>query len=122
MPRKQRQFEESPPAVIGDLVAKLADELQNSREYGQPVIDEERFPTGKIRVVVIWDVWDGLPFEDRTAVILQAYERAEGREKRDAIALASGLTFPEAHAAGMLPFEVVLASRKERSGDVGTVR
>lgn len=113
MPRKQRTFEEPPRPKTDDLVQELAGELRHSRESGQPVIDEESFPTGKIRVVVVWDKWDRLPMEDRTTTILQAYEQAEGREKRDKIALASGLTVPEAHAAGMLPFELLPALRSD---------
>jgi hypothetical protein len=116
MPRKQRRFDETPRRGQSHvLVARLADELRHKQESGQPVIDEEFFPTGKIRVVVIWDEWDRLALEDRTAVILQAYEAAEGREYRDKIALASGLTVPEAFAAGMLPYEVIPALRKSDS-------
>src|SRR5438445_1935220 len=44
--------------------------------------------------------------------MLRAYEQAEGRDYRDRIALASGLTVPEAHAAGMLPYQVIAAVRK----------
>src|SRR6266446_5364437 len=54
----------------------------------------------------------GRQVEDRTATILRAYEQAEGREYRDRIALASGLTVPEAQAAGMLPYQVIAAVRK----------
>jgi hypothetical protein len=86
--------------------------LKSNRASGQPTIEEQQFSTGKIRVTVIWDEWAGLRFEDRTAVILRAYELAEGREYRERIALASGLTVPEAHAAGMLPFEIIPALRR----------
>ena len=113
MPIKRRLFGESPRPENANLVTRLADELQHDRPSGQPIIDQESFPTGKMRVVVIWDEWDRLPLEDRTSAILQAYERAEGPESRDTIALASGLTVPEAYAAGMLPFEVVPAWRKD---------
>jgi hypothetical protein len=37
---------------------------------------------------------------------------AEGREARERIALASGLTVPEAHAAGMLPYQIITALRR----------
>jgi hypothetical protein len=112
MPRKQRRFQEPPRPATDDLVEKLADELRQRREAGQPVVDEEEFPSGKIRVVVIWDEWERLPSaEDRTATILQAYEHAEGTEYRGKIALATGLTVPEAYVAGMLPFEVSAALR-----------
>ncbi len=112
MPRKKRPFEETPRPTSGDLADRLADELKTARESGQPVIDEQKFPTGKLRVTVIWDVWDALPLEHRTSVILRAYELAEGRDYRDTIALASGLTVPEAHAAGMLPFQIIPAIRR----------
>jgi hypothetical protein len=112
MPRNKKGFQEAPPRVAGDLAERLADELRSNRESGQPRIDEVQFPTGKIRVNVIWDAWDRLLLEERTATILRAYELAEGRDYRDQIALASGLTVPEAHAAGMLPFQIMTALRK----------
>jgi hypothetical protein len=91
---------------------RLADELRSNRESGQPLIDEQEFPTGQLRVTVIWDEWDHLPLEDRTAVILRAYDLAEGPGYRERIALASGLTVPEAYAAGMLPFQIIPALRR----------
>ena len=118
MPRKRRGFEEPPRRTVGNLVGRLVDELRSDRHSGQPLIDEEEFPTKKLRVNVIWDEWDRVPLEDRTATSLRAYEQAEGREYRDRSALASGLTVPEAHAAGMLPYQVIAALRK---GDPVTV-
>jgi hypothetical protein len=112
MPRKRRGFEEPPRRTVGKLVERLVDELKSNRPSGQPMIEEEEFPTKKLRVNVLWDAWDHLPHEDRTATILKAYEQAEGRESRDRVALASGLTIPEAHAAGMLPYQVIAAVRK----------
>jgi hypothetical protein len=112
MPRKKRGVEERPRLTHGDLAERLANELQSTRESGQPIIDEQEFPTGRIRVTVIWDVWDRLPLEERTSVILRAYDLAEGREYLDRIALASGLTVPQAHAAGMLPYQILPALRK----------
>src|SRR5262249_49618193 len=105
MPRKKRGVEEHPRRPVGDRAEELASELKSNRESGQPLIEEQEFPTGKIRVTVIWDKWHRMPLEDRTAVILRAYDLAEGPGFRDKIALASGLTVPEAHAPGMLPFQ-----------------
>jgi len=113
MPRKRRGFEDPPRHTVGKLVAQLAEELKSDRPSGQPFIEEEEFPTKKLRVNVLWDEWDRVPLEERTATILRAYEEAEGREYRDRIALASGLTVPEAHAAGMLPYQVLAAGRKD---------
>jgi hypothetical protein len=112
MPRKRRGFEGPSRRTIGSLVERLVDELKSERPSGQPIIDEEEFPSKKLRVNVIWDEWDRVPLEDRTATILRAYEQAEGRDYVERIALASGLTVPEAHAAGMLPYQVIAAVRK----------
>src|ERR1700682_3234651 len=118
MPRKRRGFAEPPRRTVGHLVERLVDELKSARPSGQPLIEEEEFPTKKLRVNVIWDEWDRVPLEDRTATILRAYEQAEGREYRDRIALASGVTLPEAHGAGMLPYQVIAALR---NGDPVTI-
>jgi hypothetical protein len=118
MPRKRRGFEEPSRHAVGKLLDRLVEELKSDRQSGQPLIDEEEFPTKKLRVNVLWDEWDHVPLEERTATILRAYEVAEGREARGRIALASGLTVPEAHAAGMLPYQVIAAVRK---GDPVTI-
>lgn len=111
MPRKTRTLDEPRRTGSDNLAEQLADELRNNRPSGQPVIDEQQFPSNAIRVTVIWDAWDRLSLEDRTSIILRGYELVFGREYRDRIALASGLTVPEAHAAGFLPFEVLTALR-----------
>jgi hypothetical protein len=111
MPRKKRVVAGLPRRPMADLAEQLADDLTSNRESGQPLIDEQEFATGKIRVTVIWDKWDRLPLEDRTAVIHRAYDLAGESDYGERIALASGLTVPEAHAAGMLPFQIIPALR-----------
>lgn len=105
-----------PSAVVadakGELVDRLASELKEARDYGQPFVFEEEFSTKKIRVNVIWDRWAGVPLEERSATILKAYETVEGPDFRRRIALASGLTVPEAYAAGMLSYQVVAGRRQ----------
>jgi hypothetical protein len=98
--------------VKKDLAEKLAQELKSGREGGQPFIYEQEYRTGKTRVTVIWDEWDGLPLQDHSATILRAYELAEGSGYLDRIALTSGFTVPEAHAAGLLPYEIIAGIRK----------
>lgn len=98
--------------MSGKLVDRLIDELKSDRQAGQPFIYEQEFRTGKLRVLVVWDEWKNVPQEERTPTILSAYEKAEGKEYRAKIALASGLTVPEAIAAGMLPYHVFPALRK----------
>lgn len=113
MPRRIRGLEERPRRVSGELAERLAQELRNNHESGQPLIDEQEFPTGKLRVTVIWDELESLSFEERTAMVLRAYELAEGSGYREKIVLASGLTVPEAYEAGLLPFQIIAALRKD---------
>jgi hypothetical protein len=112
MPRKRIGPEDRLGEARGSLAEKLADELRRSKDCGQPLIYEQEFRTGRVRVTVIWDLWDGIPLRERTATILRAYEMAEGREARERIALASGWTVPEAQAAGMLPYQIITALRR----------
>jgi hypothetical protein len=112
MPRKQIGPESRIGSIKKELAEELATELKSNRESGQPVIYEHVFRTGKVRVLVIWDKWHDVPLQERSATILRAYEMVEGSELRDRIALASGLTVPEAHASGMLPYRIITALRK----------
>jgi len=54
MPRKIRGIDEKPRPINGNLAERLADELRNSRESGQPMVEEEAFAAGKRGVSVIW--------------------------------------------------------------------
>jgi hypothetical protein len=112
MPRVQSGFQESPRKADGKLVERLVDELKTGRGPGQPFIYETSFSAGKIKILVMWDEWKELPLEQRTNIILSAVEQSEGKDYRAKIARASGLTFPEAVAAGMLPYQIT-ALRKE---------
>ena len=112
MPRKRIGIQGRPARAEAGLVEGLAAELKGHHEFGQPTIYEQEYSTGKLRVTVIWDKWDGIPLDERSAAILRAYEQVEDADYRDRIALASGLTVPEAHAAGMLPYQIITALRK----------
>ena len=114
MPRIRRQPEQKPLFRRATRIAHdLADELKSDRTSGQPLIEEEEFTTGRVRVTVLWDRWQDLSHEDRSTTILSAYRIAEGNEFADRIGLATGLTFPEAYASGMLPFQIIAALRKD---------
>ena len=118
MPRIKMGFEDQPRKTDAKLVERLVDELKANRESGQPFIYEQSFSTGKIRILVIWDDWKDLPLEERTNIILSAIERSDGKDYRAKVALASGLTIPEGVAAGMLPYQIIVARRK---GDKATL-
>src|SRR5579859_7569161 len=112
MPRIKMGPDARTGTVKTELAEKLAAELKSDHKSGQPVIYERAFRTGKVSINVLWDGWEEIPLQERSATILRAYEIAEGPESKDRIALASGLTIPEAHAAGMLPFQIIPALRK----------
>ncbi len=113
MPRIILGHGAQPRPQFPDLVGALADELRTNRPFGQPVIREQRFPrTDAVRTTVIWDEWEPLGDEERVATIKQAYAEVEGDEFRDRLALAIGLTVPEAHDAGLLPVQVATALRE----------
>jgi hypothetical protein len=114
MPRIKRTSDENPLFRKATRIAHdLAQELKSERKFGQPRIVEEEFNiTGRIRVVVLWDRWEHMTHEDRSNAIINAYKFAESKEFAERIGLVSGLTFPEAHASGMLPFQIIAAPRR----------
>jgi hypothetical protein len=113
MPRKRLLTEPEAVGTGGGLIEQLARELKSDRQSGQPLIYEQEYSTGKMRVTVIWDAWDRMTLDERSSVILRAYELAEGKEFRNRIALPSGLTFPEAYAAEVLRYTIIPGLRKD---------
>lgn len=112
MPRKRIEVQSALTATKAGLPEKLASELRSARDFGQPLVYEQVYSTQRSRVTVIWDEWADASLEERSAIILKAFEMAEGAGGREKIALASGLTVPEAAAAGLLPFRVLPGLRK----------
>src|ERR1700687_770559 len=112
MPRIRMSPDARTGTVRKELANQLASELKSDHKSGQPVIYERTFRTGKVSVNVIWDAWEGIPLQERSATILRAYELAEGSAQQDRIALARGLAVPEADPPGMLPSQIIGALRK----------
>jgi hypothetical protein len=80
---------------------------------GQPIILEDGSANGEsVRVQVVWDRWEAVPGELRSAIILEAYATALGDAYRQKIKLALGVTVPEAVEVGLLPFQIIPARRK----------
>jgi hypothetical protein len=95
------------------LVKKLVQEFSATSPNLQPLILEERITATQSRHVrVIWDAWKDLRDEQRSDVIVEAYQQAEGEEAAGQITIAEGVTVPEALALGLLPFKVVPAPKK----------
>jgi hypothetical protein len=114
MPRHIRSVPELSVQREG-LVDELVKELGSPKKIGQPIIIEDPAAGGRVLIHVIWDEWEGCPREERTAVIHTAYERALGVDYPERIALAIGITVPEAVAMGMLPYWVTPMGRTRQS-------
>jgi hypothetical protein len=91
-----------PPALRASLLTKMKDEFKNSTEHG-PVIFEIPLGTECFDVLVVWEEWADWSSEERTALILDAYEE----EKREQIAQALGVTYLEALQQQLLPYTIV---------------
>ena len=111
MPRIQRVEESNSQFSRSKLANELAAELRLNRPYGQPVIQEQIYQTGLIRVSVLWDRWEGVRDELRSKAIIGAYQIVEGREYAQKVRLTTGMTFPEAVNSGMLPYQILLVRR-----------
>lgn len=99
-------------ARVGELTARLADEIRSAHPSGQPVIYENEIAqTGKYHVTVVWDDWARLPLQARSRVILDAYKSADPA-KTGKLSIAMGLTQQEAASLGLFPYAIVAALRK----------
>lgn len=118
MPRKISNPSQRKPASM-ELVAALVGELREPREIGQPIILERHMELADaVQIYVVWDRFADVPDNQRAATILQAYEQVMGKEFRNRITLATGVTVPEAGDLELLPFEVIPALRNGNAGVV----
>ena len=108
MPVKRRTIGASLPGVPDALVAELADELRDGREFGQPLVEVDTYPRTNVKLVTVtWDKFESLGEAQRSAVIQEAYARALGPPPAGHTVFAVGFTLQEAESAGRLPYSVV---------------
>ncbi|MBV9852366.1 MAG: hypothetical protein JO250_22100 [Armatimonadetes bacterium] len=86
-----------------ELEEKLVQEWQHPQNgIAEPVIimeaERQQAPT---HLYVIWSEWKDMSMRDRSKLILNAYERAEGRNFALNVAVALGLTPEEARKQGI---------------------
>ena len=81
----------------------LATELRSNHESGQPFIYEHTFGSGRMSGSS-WSCGetecDLDAREQRTDIILAAVEISDGKEYRDRVALANGVTMPRERGSG----------------------
>ena len=86
-------------ALVDELVRHIRGE-PNLPEF--PRIIEETVPLSpSIRVHVLWDEWESVRDVERSEIVLEAYDRARGREEMLKISVASGLTPRDAQRLGL---------------------
>ena len=82
------------------LQKRLADEFRHpADEYPAPFINIER-PGASTHLLVVWDDWRDLSQQERSYLILRAYEAAEGPDAAAEVSVAMGLTVSEAEGLG----------------------
>ncbi len=93
------------PAIDPTYVDAIAQELHLMRPDGDPeaplIIEEQTRLTDRIHVTVIWDLWGKVAPEDRSRIILDAYERVRGASAILTLSAALGLTHAEAKKLGV---------------------
>ena len=91
-----------------DDVQKLAERLQAEVEHPSPdenaqpiIVAEPPSPAPISRLFVIWDEWGSLSLQDRSEIIMTAYQAAKGDTDALAVSVAMGLTPQEAQRLGI---------------------
>lgn len=100
MPIERRS--ESIPEPHPELVDALSKELKHPTEKGPLGIEEKARGLNRMYVTVVWSLWKDVHPEDRTAVILDAYQAARGDLEMLKISFALGATPAEAKKMGLL--------------------
>ena len=80
------------------LVDTLAQEFRTpSPEDRQPYFQIQQQPSqNRVHITVIWDLWKKLSHQERSEIILDAYESWRGQGSAETISVAMGLTAAEA--------------------------
>jgi hypothetical protein len=97
MPLRHKLKTRFDPAIDA-LRQRLIDEWRNPQEQvPAPVIIEEAGTQNRpTRLYVIWDDWTDLDQEERSEIIMDAYETVRGADKALQVTVAMGLTRREA--------------------------
>lgn len=86
-------------------VDAIAQELRLMRPDGDPdaplIIEEQTHHSDRTHVTVIWDLWGKVAPEDRSRIILDAYERVRGASAILTLSAVLGLTHAEAKKLGV---------------------
>lgn len=86
------------------LVDTLAQEFRTpSLEDQQPYYQiQQQPPSNRVHLTVIWDLWKNLSHQERSEIILDAYEAWRGQGSAETVSVAMGLTTAEAGRLGFV--------------------
>jgi hypothetical protein len=80
----------------------VAEWLDHGTVEPRPDIREETDARGQtVHIYAIWDDWGALPQQDRSEIIMDAYEEALGQQKALEVSVAMGVTRDEAQRMGI---------------------
>lgn len=86
------------------LTLRLKDEFAGydnaSQTYRQPLISVEA-ALGRRHILVIWDAWYSLSQQERSQIIMNAFEASEGIQEALTVSIATGLTQDDATHLGV---------------------
>ncbi len=85
---------------VSELRRTLADEFHEpSPGYVQPLISITQ-PGQRTHILVVWDEWKTLSQQERSQIIMRAYEEEHGLAAVQMVSTAMGLTSSEADRLG----------------------
>lgn len=100
-----KKIAQSIPIIDPSLVEAIAQELRLEQAEGSPdaplIIEEDAPYSERIHVTVIWDRWAQVNPEDRSRVIVEAYEQVRGPGTFLTLTSALGLTHADAKKLGV---------------------
>lgn len=85
------------PQNAEELTAAIVHELRHPSKQNEPeIIVEQARPGQPIHLYVIWDTWGDLSLQERSEIVMDAYEEAKGKKQSLLVTMAMGLTQTEA--------------------------
>jgi hypothetical protein len=87
-----------------ELRLRLVDEWRNPREDDPKapiIIEEDGRGVQPTHLYVIWDDWADLTLQERSEIIMDAYEEVRGRDASLSVSVAMGVTGREAKRMGI---------------------
>ncbi len=94
----QRKLKPRPVHPLAEaLLQRLVEEMRQPSELSsEPVLIVEERPSHVVELYVVWSEWLGLSMEERSEIIMDAYETVHGTDQIRWVTLAMGVTPEEA--------------------------